>query len=115
MLSSKAKSSSRLLGRSLQRSCRVASAATSSTTTGRWSSSSAPSLDSFREMGYVDEDGLVQFDTIHEMQVRACAVYKDNDLFGTYSPEEEAYVWQTYGDYAKNVNICRTVLKDLGE
>ena len=42
-------------------------------------------------------------------------VYKDNDLFGTYSPDEEAYVWQTYGEYAKNVNTCRAVLKDLGE
>ena len=85
-------------------------ASTTTTNPRRWSST-----ESFREQGIVGDDGLVLFDTIHEMQVRSCMVYKDNDLFGTYSPDEEAYVWQTYGEYAKNVNTCRAVLKDLGE
>ena len=66
-------------------------------------------------MGYLDENGLTVFDTLHEMQVRSCAVFADNDLFGTYNPESKQFVYESFEDYATQVNQCRAVLKDLGE
>jgi hypothetical protein len=69
----------------------------------------------FQEMGYLDEKGLTVFDTLHEMQVRSCAVFSKNDLFGTYDPESKQFVYESFQDYANQVDKCRAVLKDLGE
>jgi len=67
-----------------------------------------------KEMGYLDDRGLTVFDTLHEMQVRSCAVYEKRNLFGTYSNETERFEWMSFKEYADKVDRCRTVLKDLG-
>jgi hypothetical protein len=69
----------------------------------------------FQELGYLDKNGLTVFDTLHEMQVRSCAVYADNDLFGTYDPQSKQFVYESFHDYAHQIDKCRVVLKDLGE
>jgi hypothetical protein len=71
--------------------------------------------DEFRTQGILNQDGLVQFDTLHEMQDRSCRVFKNNELFGTYSESSQGFEYMTYGEYGRKVNQCRMVLKDLGE
>lgn len=66
----------------------------------------------FQAEGIVDDRGLTMFNTLHEMQVRSCKVYADNDLFGTYNGTK--FEWMTYQEYADNVDKCRAVLHDLG-
>ena len=76
-----------------------------------------------------DSNGLLQFNTLHEMNTYASIAFKDNPLFGTYKPpvtEEENIVkdkvdagkgtfeWMTYGEYGQMIDRCRTVLKDIG-
>eukprot|EP00538_Stauroneis_constricta_P006405 CAMPEP_0119558638 /NCGR_PEP_ID=MMETSP1352-20130426/10914_1 /TAXON_ID=265584 /ORGANISM="Stauroneis constricta, Strain CCMP1120" /LENGTH=721 /DNA_ID=CAMNT_0007606049 /DNA_START=116 /DNA_END=2281 /DNA_ORIENTATION=+ len=68
----------------------------------------------FQSLGYLDEEGLTKFDTLHEMQTRACAVYADNDLFGTYNGDTNQVEFETYADFADQVDRCRAVLQDLG-
>ena len=79
----------------------------------------------------MDSRGLLQFETLHEMNTNATIAYKDNPLFGTYTAgpvveenvlekkteggEGGKFVWMTYGEYGDLVNRCRTVLKDIGE
>lgn len=64
--------------------------------------------------GLLDERGLTKFDTLHEMQVRSCRVYSEENLFGTYSHETQKFEWMTYADFDHQVNLCRAALKDLG-
>ena len=68
----------------------------------------------FQELGFLDERGLTVFDTLHEMQVRTCAVFAENELFGSYDSEANSYKYITYGEFAEKVDKCRAVLKDLG-
>jgi len=68
----------------------------------------------FQEQGILDENGLTVFETLHDMQSRACTVYAENNLFGTYSPITESFEYITYNDYNTRVDKCRTVLRDLG-
>lgn len=68
----------------------------------------------FQELGFLDERGLTVFDTLHEMQVRTCAVFSENELFGSYDSEANSYKYITYGEFAEKVDKCRAVLKDLG-
>ena len=51
----------------------------------------------FKE-GIMDERGLVQFDTLHNMQVRSCRVYADKDLFATYSTTTQNFEWMTFAE-----------------
>ena len=113
MLASKLRSSSRLLpSRSLRRQqARVLPHGLFCATRGI----STEQENHFQEMGYLDENGLTVFDTLHEMQVRSCAVFAANDLFGTYDPESKQFVYESFQDYANQVDKCRAVLKDLGE
>ena len=68
-----------------------------------------------QEKGILDDLGLVNFDTLHEMQTRACDVYAEKQLFGTYSAESKQFEWMNFAEYAHKVEQCRAVLKDLGE
>jgi hypothetical protein len=52
----------------------------------------------FRKDGILDERGLVQFDTLHNMQVRSCRVYADKDLFATFSPTTQNFEWMTFAE-----------------
>ena len=69
----------------------------------------------FQEMGYLDEDGLTVFDTLHEMQQRACAVYSENEIFGTYQEDTNSFEYITYSEYNDRIDKARSVLKSLGE
>lgn len=76
-------------------------------------------LKKWQDMGFVDEKGLTVFDTLHEMQIRSCLTYAQNDLFGTFSPgdgkvKKASFEWMTFEEYSTNVDKCRTILKDLG-
>jgi len=69
----------------------------------------------------LDNNNMIQFDTLHELQKNACIAYSNSDLFGTYTlpeittgKEKGEFQWMTYKDFDDNVNKCRTVLKDLG-
>jgi long-chain acyl-CoA synthetase len=68
----------------------------------------------FREQGIVDDDNLIQFDTLHEMQTRSCLVYEKRELFGTYSAKSNQFEWMTFKEYGDKVDQCRAMLKDLG-
>jgi long-chain acyl-CoA synthetase len=57
-------------------------------------------------------DGLLEFDTIHDVQARACAQWGDRDLFGTYDNGE--FGWMTYAEFDEKVKLARGVLTDLG-
>jgi hypothetical protein len=50
------------------------------------------------EQGIMDEDGLVNFDTLHNMQTRACTAYSQRNLFATYSTEAKQFQWMTYAE-----------------
>ena len=52
----------------------------------------------FVKEGIMDERGLVQFDTLHNMQVRSCRAYADKDLFATYSPTTQNFEWMTFAE-----------------
>jgi hypothetical protein len=69
----------------------------------------------FVDMGWMDERGLTLFKTLHENQVRSCAVFADNELYGNYNPETQKFEYATYRTFGQQVNRARHVLKDLGE
>ena len=68
----------------------------------------------YQELGYLDERGLTNFDTLHEMQYRSCQVFAENELFGTYNPSTEKFEFDTYETYGTQVEQCRALLQDLG-
>jgi hypothetical protein len=69
----------------------------------------------FKQLGILDDQGLTVFDTLHEMQVNSCQVFKDNELFGTYDQASNDFKYMTYDEYNQKVNQCRSLLKDLGK
>ena len=76
---------------------------------------SAADVQAWQERGVIDDRQLVNFETLHEMQVNSCEVYARNELFGTYMEASNSFEWMTYAEYAEKVDKCRAVLKDLGE
>lgn len=73
------------------------------------------------ERGIMDENNLLQFKTLHELQHNSSMAFPDNPLFGTYtehqndnSEVEASFQWMTYEEYGQKVHECRTMLKDLG-
>jgi hypothetical protein len=69
----------------------------------------------FVDMGWMDDRGLTLFKTLHENQVRSCAVFADNELYGKYNPDTQKFEYSTYREFGQQVNRARHVLKDLGE
>ena len=72
---------------------------------------------SLQERGIFNQDNLLQFKTLHELQTNAAVAFADNPLFGTYVKEEgkdATFDWMSYAEFNEKVNTCRTVLKDLG-
>ncbi len=69
----------------------------------------------FQELGVLDDQGLTRFDTLHELQVNSNLVFKEHELFGTYSEESKNYHYITYDEYNQTVNQCRVLLQDLGK
>lgn len=58
---------------------------------------------------------LVFFSFSDEMQTNSCKVFAKNDLFGTYSEASQAFEFMSYSEFAHKVDLCRSVLKDLGK
>ena len=81
------------------------------------------SSSSLQERGLMDDNNLLQFATLHELQRNASEAFASNPLFGTYEAadveNEDAggeFKWMTYEEWGKKVDACRTVLKnDCGE
>jgi hypothetical protein len=48
--------------------------------------------------GIIDERNLVQFDTLHNMQIRSCQVFAPKPLFATYSPDTKNFEWMTFAE-----------------
>jgi len=70
-----------------------------------------------RDDGIFDGRDLLNFQTLHELQVNASIAFAENKLFGTYAKKEgsdETFEWMTFREYGDKVNQCRSVLKDLG-
>jgi hypothetical protein len=82
-------------------------------------------LAALQASGWVDEDGLTSFTTLHELQLSACQVFADNQIFGTYAkkvPQQGdkdepggAFEWMTYQEFSALVDKTRSVLKDIGK
>eukprot|EP00934_Nitzschia_sp_Nitz4_P008121 Nitzschia sp. Nitz4//scaffold22_size323478//278027//280476//NITZ4_000581-RA/size323478-augustus-gene-0.211-mRNA-1//1//CDS//3329543159//8111//frame0 len=68
----------------------------------------------FQQLGYLDEESRMVYDTLHELQVRTCDVYADNEVFGTYNAKDDDFEWMTYSEFANKVNNARAVLRDIG-
>jgi hypothetical protein len=77
--------------------------------------SSSMSMADFQAQGLVDGHGLTMFNTLHELQLTACKVYPNNELFGTFSEKSGHFEYLTYRDFGEKVDECRAVLKHLGQ
>ena len=62
----------------------------------------------------VDENDLLQFDTLAKLQINACEYFAENELFGTFNPTTGLYDWMKYKEFEEKVALTRGVLKDLG-
>jgi len=80
--------------------------------------STSTTSQSLQERGILDQNNLLNFETLHELQTNASIAFADNPLFGTYTDggdnDEASFEWMTYREYGEKVDACRTVLKDLG-
>jgi len=71
-----------------------------------------------QERGIFGDDNLLQFKTLYELQEHACVAFPNNSLFGTFVETEKdkgQFEWMNYAEYGDKVNLCRSVLKDLGK
>jgi len=66
------------------------------------------------EQGWLDDRGLTRFATLHELQTRSCAVFRDNPLYGIYNADKNEFEFGTYGDFGSRVDQTRRVLQHLG-
>ena len=57
-----------------------------------------PAEQQFVQENIMDERGLVQFDTLHNMQIRSCRAYADKDLFSTYSTTTQNFEWMSFAE-----------------
>ena len=58
---------------------------------------------------------LIDFSTLHELQKSACRRFSSNPLFGTFNPAIQDFQYLSYGDFDKEVNRCRSVLRSIGK
>ena len=71
-----------------------------------------------QEKGIFGDDDLLKFKTLYELQDHACVAFAENSLFGTFAErgkDKGQFEWMNYADYGHKVNLCRSVLKDLGK
>lgn len=59
-------------------------------------------------------NGLLQFDTLHEIQVRSAEQWADKPLFGTFSEATKNFEYMTNAEFDLKVQACRTMLTNLG-
>jgi long-subunit acyl-CoA synthetase (AMP-forming) len=53
------------------------------------------------------------FNTLSELQSKACTLYESNPMLGTKSIDNKSFEWLTYGDFGRKVEKFRGVLRDL--
>ena len=72
---------------------------------------------SLQESGILDERNLLKFETLHELQLHSNIAFADNPIFGTYTDEggDPRFEYITYKEFGEKVNLCRTVLSNLGK
>lgn len=91
-----------------------ASSRAESRTPLRFFSSPVPDIERWQKEGFLDDQGLTRFDTLHEMVDRSTQVFADKQLFGTYSDKSKEFEWMTFSDYRFKIQECRSLLQDLG-
>ena len=69
----------------------------------------------FQAQGLLDNKGLLAFKTLHELQMRASKVFRENELFGTFNESSGRFEYLDYHDFGIKVDECRQLLKHLGE
>lgn len=76
------------------------------------------SKEELRRRGVLDENDLLDFKTLHELQKHSTEVFGSNHLFGTYATNSTndggSFRWMTYNDWGRTVDRCRAMLSDLG-
>jgi len=78
------------------------------------SSGAMPLTDGKGETGPHMKDGLLQFETLHELQVRSAEQWSSKPLFGTYSSASSSYEWMSQGEFDTRVKAARTHLVNCG-
>jgi hypothetical protein len=105
-----------MLSRALRSKLMLASAARLARPLGARSLSTfVPDQEKWQKEGFMDEQGLTVFETLHEMVDRSTQVFGPKHLFGTYSETSKEFEWQTFSDYRQQIDECRAVLKNLGK
>jgi len=69
----------------------------------------------FSSLDGANRSGSVEFSTLYELQSSACSMFAQRNLFGTYQPKKQAFEFMSYGDFAREVDRCRIVLRNMGE
>lgn len=59
---------------------------------------SSPLIGEWKQKGIIDDRDLIQFDTLHEMQVRSCTFFEPRNFLSLYNPAKDAFEPITYGD-----------------
>jgi len=82
-------------------------------------SSGTSSNEDLRRRGIFNENNLLQYQTLHELQKHATEAYASNHLFGSFVTGKEGaadgeFNWMTYKEWGDTVDRCRVVLSDLG-
>jgi len=73
---------------------------------------------SLQERGIYDENNLLKFKTLHELQTNASIAFADNPLFGKYvknEGEDAKFEYMSYSEYGDSVDTCRALLTNLGK
>jgi hypothetical protein len=72
-------------------------------------------IQSLQAEGVIDDKGLVNFDTLHDLHVNSCKTFGSAELFGTFNKDKKTFDWDTYTGFGEQVKKTRAVLKDIGE
>lgn len=72
-------------------------------------------LEGLKKDGTLDKWGLINFTTLHEMQINACKAFWQKDLFLNFSKKTKKFEPMTYKEYGVEVDRTRTFLVDIGK
>jgi hypothetical protein len=72
-------------------------------------------IQSLQAEGVLDDKGLVNFDTLHDLHMNSCKTFGSAELFGTFNKDKKIFEWDTYTVFGEQVMKTRAVLKDIGE
>jgi hypothetical protein len=66
-----------------------------------------------RHLASISQRDYLSFDTLHSLNAKAVKKYERNPLFGTF--RNDKFEWITYGEFGRRVDMCRGLLRDVGE